>query len=411
MAAKSASPAEPARQAILLARARDRAREQPLEGLLDRVRTIAPLIASRARDAELERKPDDQVIEALAASGVFRSFAPRRFGGYEIGLDLFVDVGVAVSEACPSTGWITTFYMEHNWLLTLFSDELQEEVFGAEPFVLAPGSVNPKGGEATPKGDGYELTGHWTFGTGIVHADWVLLNASIADEERARPRLFLVRPEDVEVRDTWHVDGMVATGSRDILAKSLHVPERRVSLAVPPAVTAGENATYLMRLPVLPFLCLTAAIPALGAARRAVELYRELVGSRVRFGTRRVQGQGAATQIRLANALAEVRAAETGLRAAAGAMEAHARRERELSSLDQLELRLAIAHFVRDCRRIVRHVMEGSGASVHYLDHELQRINRDVQMMSAHTVFDVDLAAEQCGRARLDSDEPLFHRS
>jgi hypothetical protein len=29
-------------------------------------------------------------------------------------------------------------------------------------------------------------------------------------------------------------------------------------------------------------------------------------------------------------------------------------------------------------------------------------------MMCAHTVFDVDLAAEQSGRARLESDAPLF---
>lgn len=410
MGRKSASPAEDAPEPAVPERARDRAREQPRDGLLERVRSIVPLVASRAREAEVQRKPDDEVIEALAASGVFRSFVPGRFGGYEIGLDLYVDIGVAVSEACPSTGWITTFYMEHNWLLTLFSEELQEEVFGAQPFVLAPGSVNPKGGEATPKGDGFDLTGHWQFGTGIVHADWVLLNATIASETPGAPRLFLVRPEDVEVHDTWHVDGMVATGSRDILAKSVHVPERRVSLAVPPMVTAGERATYLMRLPVLPFLSLTAAIPALGAARRAVSLYRELVGKRVKFGTRKVQAQGAATQIRLANALAEVRAAETVLRAAARAMEAHARREAELSPLDQTELRLTIAHVVRDCRRVVRHVMEGSGASVHYLDQELQRIHRDVQMMSAHTVFDVDLVAEQCGRARLESEAPLFRR-
>jgi 3-hydroxy-9,10-secoandrosta-1,3,5(10)-triene-9,17-dione monooxygenase len=397
--------------ATIADRARERSREQPLEGLLDRVRAITPLIASRAREAERQRKPDDDVIEALAASGVFRSFVPRRFGGYEIGLDLFVDIGVAVSEACPSTGWITTFYMEHNWLLTHFPEELQEEIFGAEPFVLAPGSVNPKGGEATPKGDGYELTGHWRFGTGIVHADWVLLNANIATEPPVAPRLFLVRPDDVEVRDTWHVDGMVATGSRDILAKSLHVTERHVSLPEGPMANAGDPEAFVTHLPVRPFLSLTAAIPALGSARRAVELYRELVMGRVKFGTRKVQGQGAATQIRLANALAEVRSAETVLRAAARALEAHARGQAELSPLEQIELRLPIAHVVRDCCRIVRHVMEGSGASVHYLDHELQRINRDVQMMSAHTVFDVDLVAEQCGRARLESDAPLFRRS
>ena len=157
----------------------------PLDGLLERVRATVPLIAGRARDAERERKPADDVIEALEATGVFRSFVPKRFGGYEIGLDLFVDIGVTVSEACPSTGWITTFYMEHNWLLGLFSDELQQDVFGKAPYILAPGSVNPRSGNATPKGDGYELTGRWKFATGIVHADWVLLSAMVPADPNA----------------------------------------------------------------------------------------------------------------------------------------------------------------------------------------------------------------------------------
>ena len=86
---------------------------------------------------------------------------------------------------------------------------------------------------------------------------------------------------------------MVATGSHDIVANKLFVPERYMSPLVPPVVTAGANATYLMRLPVPPFLSLTAAIPALGAARRATQLYRSLIGERVRFGTQKVQSQSA----------------------------------------------------------------------------------------------------------------------
>ena len=49
-------------------------------------------------------------------------------------------------------------------------------------------------------------------------------------------------------------------------------------------------------------------------------------------------------------------------------------------------------------RDAVREILESSGASVHYLDHELQRIHRDVHMIAAHTVFDVDLVAEGVGR-------------
>ena len=68
------------------------------------------------------------------------------------------------------------------------------------------------------------------------------------------------------------------------------------------------------------------------------------------------------------------------------------------SLAEQQQQRLAIAHVVRRCRDVVRDILASSGASVHYLDHELQRIHRDVHMICAHTVFDVDLLAEGVGR-------------
>jgi alkylation response protein AidB-like acyl-CoA dehydrogenase len=210
----------------------------------------------------------------------------------------------------------------------------------------------------------------------------------------------------VEVHDTWFVDGMVATGSRDIVANAVFVPERHVSVRRrEPSAPSGE---YLASIPVLPMLSLTAAIPSVGAARRAVELFRRLLAERVPFGTHKTQSRRAPSQVRLAHALADVRAAETVLRAVARDLTAHARGGPQLSFLDQVQLRNTIAHVVRDCRKVVRDVMEGSGASVHYLDHELQRIHRDVEMMAAHTVFDLDLVAEQCGRALVEANAPLF---
>src|SRR5262245_55499570 len=197
--------------------ATDRNDGPPAEGLVARVRALAPLIAETAAEAETQRRPLDHVIDALKATGVFRSFVPARFGGYEIDFATYVDIGLAVAKADPSMGWITTFYMEHNWLLTLFADELQDEVFGGQPYVLAPGSVNPTGVAVPLPEGGYCLTGHWQFGTGICHADWVLLSGKVEGDESKTSRMFLVPVEHVEVKDTWHVDGMAATGSRDII--------------------------------------------------------------------------------------------------------------------------------------------------------------------------------------------------
>ena len=63
-----------------------------------------PLIVEHAAQAEADRKPVDTVIEALERSGVFKSFVPRRFGRYVIDNGSFIDIGIAVGEACTSTG-------------------------------------------------------------------------------------------------------------------------------------------------------------------------------------------------------------------------------------------------------------------------------------------------------------------
>ena len=105
------------------------------DGLVERIRALTPTIAATSFEAEAQRRPLDEVIDALKATGVFRSFVPKRYGGYEIDMATYVDIGLAVAEADPSMGWITTFYMEHNWLLTMFSEELQDEIFGARGVV------------------------------------------------------------------------------------------------------------------------------------------------------------------------------------------------------------------------------------------------------------------------------------
>jgi alkylation response protein AidB-like acyl-CoA dehydrogenase len=370
---------------------------------VDRVRAVVPTIAATSFEAEAQRRPLDEVIDALKATGVFRSFVAARYGGYEIDQATYVDIGLAIAEADPSMGWITTFYMEHNWLLTMFAEELQDEIFGTQPFVLAPGSVNPTG-RATDNGDGsYSLSGHWTFGTGICHADWVLLSGKIDGDDNARN--FLARVGDVEVKDTWHVDGMAATGSRDIIATNVTIPARRVSLFPPPHVLARPGDPYLHRIPIAPFLSLTAAMPAVGAAKRALALFEGRLFDRVMFGTKRTQSHRVPTQVRLANLRVEVDAAEMLLRGVAARMQAHADGAIDLDLLAQLQLRLGIAHIVRGCRDIVREIMQSSGASVHYLDNELQRLHRDVHMICAHTVFDVDLVAEGVGKAIVASYE------
>jgi hypothetical protein len=50
---------------------------------------------------------------------------------------------------------------------------------------------------------------------------------------------------------------------------------------------------------------------------------------------------------------------------------------------------------------VVRDVVEACGASAHFLDNPLQRLQRDLNTLSCHTVFDMDVSSELYGRLLL----------
>lgn len=381
------------------------------EGLLERVRAIAPLIESNAEEAERRRRPADEVIEALKATGVFRAFVPRRFGGYEIGLDTFIDVGLAVSRGCASTGWVTMFYMEHNWLLAQFGREAQEEIFGAQPYILAPASINPVG-KAVAEPGGYRVSGRWPWSTGVMHADWVMLNGTVdIGAPIPMPCLFIVPASEIRIEDTWHASGMCGTGSNDIVAEGVFVPKHRSQDMMSMALGRGPGSKWLAsptyRMPMLPFLALTAGTPAIGAARRAVELFRDRLGHRVLFGSNRRQVDLGSAQAVLGAAEVRVQAAETLMRAVGRDLTAWGGREAVCPTEERARLKLHVAQVVRMCRDLVRDLLEAAGAGAHMSSHPLQRIGRDVEMLGSHIVFDWAIGSETYGRIRLGL-EPKF---
>ena len=128
---------------------------------------------------------------------------------------------------------------------------------------------------------------------------------------------------------------------------------------------------------------------------------------RVQFGTKRTQSNRVPTQVRLANLRVEVDFAETLLRDIAVA---HAgprrRRDRPRPARRSSSCGSRSPTSCGAAATSIREILASSGASVHYLDHELQRLHRDIHMISAHTVFDVDLVAEGVGRAIVKRHEP-----
>jgi alkylation response protein AidB-like acyl-CoA dehydrogenase len=386
----------------------------PPEGqeLLERIRALVPELAAQAAESERLRRPTDAAIRMLEDSGLFRMMVPRVYGGMELDLDTFLEVGLTLGEADMSLAWVATFCVEHNWMLCQFPESFQRELYAGKSHILAPGVVAPTG-VAGSDGGGYRLQGRWKWGTGVMHASWVIVGglAGLAPGQMPTPanlRFFALPIQDVKVEDTWYVDGMCGTGSNDVVIDGAYIPaERAVSIAeMAEGCAPGSrlHASPLYHTPMIPILVLAASMPVVGQARAMVAGFRERLMTHVRPGPALVKlGEKPAAQMRLGKAEIEVRQAELALRDVASEV----MRLRNRATHEQRARWMATgAHAVHQARRVLQEVSEASGASAHFQQHALQRALRDANVASCHVVFDLDTSREVYGKLLLGMPAP-----
>jgi 3-hydroxy-9,10-secoandrosta-1,3,5(10)-triene-9,17-dione monooxygenase len=372
------------------------------EDLVDRARALAPLFAEHASRSEVLRRPTDEAIAAVEEAEIFKLMVPRRYGGFELDMDTFVEVVLALSEGDASLAWVTAFLIEHNWMFCLFPESFQKQLYADRSYVLAPGMIAPSG-VARPATGGFVLSGRWQFATGVWHASWIIAGAILLKEDGTPdPRFFAIPREEVTVEDTWHVDGMCGTGSHDVVIEDCFVPDDRsvsiLDMNRGCAPGAGIHAGPLYRTPMVPLLCATAAMPSLGQARVLVREYAKRLPGRKRMGFGPSQAEHAPAQIRLARLSVAVHQAELLLRDTV--RELCALRNRS-GALERARMQAQLATVVDQSKRIISEVCASSGAGAHQLSDALQRARRDVEVMACHVAFDLDAALENTGKAML----------
>ena len=373
--------------------------------LAARARSLAPLLAEHAAEAERLRRPHDAVIAALEEAEIFRLMVPRCYGGLELDLDVFLEVGLALAEGDASMAWVSTFYIEHNWMLCQFPESFQHELYADRSHVLAPAMVTPTG-EAWRRPGGFRLDGRWKWATGSAHGDWVIVSGRVQPAGDGLDVRFLALPRSaVRIEDTWHVDGMCGTGSNDVIVENRTVPEERtvsiLEMSAGKAPGSRLHPSPLYRTPMIPILGLAASMPAVGQARAVLRGFRERLAGRTRLGSATSQAERPAAQMRLARAEIEVRQAESLLRGVVA--EVMAKRD-AATPADRTRWLASLAFAVDQSKRVIGSVAEVSGGSAHFLDQALQRSKRDVDTLSCHVVFDLDARLESHGRTLLGLD-------
>lgn len=367
-------------------------------------------LAERAVDAEKQRRLPQATIDDYRESGLARLLQPARYGGQQAEFPEIFDMVRQMAHGCASSAWTLGFYTLHNWMLGLFSEQAQDEVFADGP-VLCPAPLAPTG-KGVPVDGGIRLTGRWSWATGVMDADWVMVGAICDPDGAPYPALVLLPASEVEVDDVWHTAGMCATGSNDVVIDDVWVPGHRlvhvadIYRGSTPGAALHGAAVY--RWPMVPALALTAAMPALGSAEFVADTYAQRLGERVLAYSGVAQKDQPAARIRLGEARVRLRALTALLDQTAGLIQSTVETGQRVSRAMRADARAAAALIVHESRAVIADLLEASGASAQFLDNPLQRAKRDVDVISGHVVFDYDVSRELAGALEIGAEVSPF---
>ena len=109
---------------------------------------------------------------------------PARYGGRQAPFPAILGPVRRMAHGCASSAWTLGFYALHNWMLALFSEQAQSEAFATRPF-LAPAPLAPTGRGVGCDG-GIRLSGRWSWATGVMDGNWIIV-AALCEREPGDP--------------------------------------------------------------------------------------------------------------------------------------------------------------------------------------------------------------------------------
>ena len=78
------------------------------ELILERARTMVPVLRERAFKAERDRLIPVDTHRAFQEAGFYKLFQPARYGGYEMPIGMMVEVASELGRGCGASTWIFT---------------------------------------------------------------------------------------------------------------------------------------------------------------------------------------------------------------------------------------------------------------------------------------------------------------
>ncbi|MGI5186112.1 acyl-CoA dehydrogenase family protein [Dactylosporangium sp. CA-152071] len=401
-------------------------RPTPTE-ILQRASELVPLLQKYSTWSEENRRVHDEVIEAMAAAGIFRMRTPVRYGGYECDTGTLLEVAAELARGDASAAWVASVYWIPTWMASLFPDETRDEVF-ATANVRICGTLSPTA-MAAPAPGGIVVNGKWSFITGTWHSQWQECIAVIVGPDGPpRPVVALVPTSDLHVVDDWQTAGLRGTGSVTTIAQDLFVPESRVlpldvvmqgrgagaplpdvfhpqaRIPSPGYMQNGQGRSTgeseaIYNAPLLPVASASSVGTAVGIARSAYEAFMERAGDRkITYTDYAHQLEAPLTHLQVADAAMAIDEAGFHAHRLTSAVDAKSAAGDGWSLDERVRARADMGAVVRRAGEAVAVLADASGGTSNQLAVPIQRIRRDMQALSLHALMHPSTNAELYGR-------------
>ena len=185
--------------------------------------------------------------------------------------------------------------------------------------------------------------------------------------------------------DTWEVSGLAGTGSHDVVIEQVFVPEAYTGLfGAGPLPHSTHFQGLLYRYPFIVASALPLGALAIGIAHGAVETVMEVAQGKQPVGSATLLREQALFHVRLAEAVALVRAARAWLYAAVQQSWEAMQTRGEVTVAERADVLLAAAHATRSAAAAVDLVYTAAGAAANARRSPLQRALRDIHAVTQH---------------------------
>ncbi|MDX2937662.1 acyl-CoA dehydrogenase family protein [Streptomyces ipomoeae] len=375
--------------------------EESAAALVAAARSLRPLLDEKAGEHERAGELTQEVVEALDQNGLLAMAAPRRIGGLAQSSESMAQVAIELSKGCPSTAWVYTIYNSCLWFASKLPRSIQETLFAnGIPRICSPQNGM---GQLTPSGDGFELTGRWSYATGSHHAQFTMVPAILPDQQ---PMLVVLPMAAVSLDHTWDVAGMKGTGSDTVVAE--HVPVSVADIcsfadisATPPAAVDNadlEPSDFWVNYPLLRAKALGVLV---GCAEGLLEQIVAKSGGPIIYSTYTRKSDSGAYQAAIGRAATAILAARRLVEGSCARIDAAAKAGSVLGIPERTEFRGQGALVVQTLTRAMEDLMDLGGSSAFGTANSAQRYWRDFSTAARHVLFNAQISYETVGRSVL----------